>query len=453
MSWFDTHLLVVIGIGAAVCMSVLILQQRRTPQSTVAWLLFALVFPYLAIPTFLALGFRKQRSRSLHVALSPHAGQRSAPAATDLVLQSFGVPRATGGNAFRLIADGQDCWDELDRLIADARVSIDATFYLIRDDAVGRRFVEMLAERAGGGVKVRLMIDRFGALSRPRRELDALRAAGGEVRYHSPFLASPSKGHLNLRNHRKMVIADGQKVLSGGRNVGSEYLGPDPDPGRWHDLSFALEGPAVATFIDVFAADWVFVGGEPSPPPPEIPPLPEATAVAQLVPAGPDIKGDPLHDALVNAIHSARRRVWVASPYFLPTEHLEHALGTAARRGLDVRIMVPRKSNQRVADIARGEYLRDLDERGCRILQFERGMMHAKTGVIDDAAWVGSANFDIRSMLLNFEASLFLYDADSVAAIAAWFAELEPDCTLGATPAKLPRRVVEGFFRLGAPQL
>ena len=180
---------------------------------------------------------------------------------------------------------------------------------------------------------------------------------------------------------------------------------------------------------------------------------PAGTVTAQLVPSGPDTPDDPLHDALVYAIHRAERSICLTTPYFLPTEALLQALATAARRGVDVRIMLPQKSNQWVADLARGAYLRELNAAGCTILRLRPGMLHAKAGIIDDFAWVGSANFDIRSMLLNFESALMLYDVATVTALRHWFSSMEPRCAQGIVRPSPIRRFAEGIFRLGAPIL
>ena len=268
------------------------------------------------------------------------------------------------------------------------------------------------------------------------------------MRYFSPFLHRVGNGHLNLRNHRKMVIADLRAVWAGGRNIGNAYLVEGQD---WIDLSFSLQGPVVQSYIDVFAADWDVIGAAPGA-------LicqnaSTGSVTAQLVPSGPDTTDDPLHDALVCAIHRAERAIWLTTPYFLPTEALLQALATAARRGVDVRIMVPQKSNQWMTDLARGAYLRDLHAAGCVILRLRQGMLHAKAGVIDDLSWVGSANFDVRSMLLNFESALLLYDEPSVTSVRDWFRGMEPFCSQSVVKPSLPRRFVEGIFRLGAPIL
>lgn len=425
-----------------------VVQQRRSPQSAAAWLLFMLLLPYVAIPLFLALGFRKQGARFPPIRFSPTIQPVASPQPMSNILHAFGIPSASDGNQLALHPTPAEARAALFRIIARAQSRLDITFYLLADDASGRAFVDALIEKAQAGVAVRLILDRLGALHRPKAALARLKAAGGEVRYFSPFLHRVSNGHLNLRNHRKMVIADLTEVWAGGRNIGDEYLAEGQ---HWIDLSFALQGPAVQTYIDVFSADWQVVGAAHGALLAQV--TPPGTVSAQLVPSGPDTSDDPLHDALVCAIHRAERAIWLTTPYFLPTEALLQALATAARRGVDVRIMLPQKSNQWVADLARGAYLRELHAAGCVILRLRQGMLHAKAGIIDDFAWVGSANFDVRSMLLNFESALMLYDAETVTRLRDWFRAMEPLCAVGIVIPSLPRRCAEGIFRLGAPIL
>lgn len=457
--YLETHLTIVIGVAVVMLAAVLVLQQRRTPQSTVAWLLFFTALPYLAIPVFLALGFRKSAARIARLDAPAESAVAAPQPDLAATFSAFGLPPATGGARVSLLASGEEAHREAMAAIEGARETLDLTFYLIANDDVGRTFVEALARKAAAGVRVRLIIDYLGGLAKPRAALRALKAAGGEVRYFSPLVSLPDRGHMNLRNHRKMIVADDRLVFAGGRNIGEDYLGPGPDErARWRDLSFTVSGPVAASYAALFRSDWAGCGGRANESPAAAPDAATGGAVAQLVPSGPDTRDDPLHDGLVQAIHSARRRVWVATPYFLPTEELEHALATSARRGIDVRIIVPAKSNHRIADFARGSYLRSLMGAGCRVLRFGPGMLHAKAGVVDDAAWIGSANFDIRSMLLNFEASLFVYggemeEDETVRNVAAWLAALERDCAPASERVGPARRLAEGLFRLGAPLL
>jgi cardiolipin synthase len=443
------HFLVVLGVLAVALAMILALQQRRSPQSSVAWILFIVMVPYVAVPLFLLLGFRKQGRRFAQIRFSQQAAPEGQRREAAEMFARLGAAPVSAGNRLVLQADPASARAALDEVIGSAANRLDALLYIVADDDSGRRFVQQLAQKAAAGVAVRLGIDWLGSLRRPRRELAQFVRAGGELRYFSPLRRLRDSGRLNLRNHRKMVIADGARVWAGGRNVGDDYL--TSPPGQWSDLSFTVTGPVVRDYGEVFAADW-HMTGPPAPEPPEAP-APAGDGVVQLVPAGPDEALDPLHDGLVNAIHRAERRVWLATPYFVPTESLALALVTAARRGVEVRLILPARSNQWTADLARGAYLREAALAGCRIFRFLPGMMHAKAGLIDDMGWIGSANFDVRSMLLNFETALMIYDGPTVAVLEQWFAALLPDCLDGVEAAGPPRRIVEGIFRLGAPIL
>ncbi|XDA98877.1 phospholipase D-like domain-containing protein [Sulfitobacter sp. LCG007] len=437
----------------AVLVAVLLLQQRRTPQSTLAWLMALTLLPHFAVPLFLLFGFRKRGSGFRTISYTRPDQSAAMVAPLDALFRHFGLPAATRGNRVELLSDPVLCWEATVTLIEGAEERLDAIFYVVEDDAVGRAFIELLTARVRDGVRVRIMVDWIGGFRGPTRALKEFRKAGGKIRYFSPLLHLPERGHLNLRNHRKMIMADGARLIAGGRNIGSHYMGPVARDDHWIDLSFLLEGPAVQSYADVFRADWSMGRQNGTVSHRAVAQAPAGDNIAQLVPSGPDSRFDPLHDALVNAIHAARSRVWIATPYFIPTEHLEKALSTAARKGVDVRVMLPRTSNQRLADAARGPYIRALEGTGARLLFVEGAMMHGKMGVVDEAAWVGSANFDVRSMLLNFESALVLYDAPKVGELAAWFEELQKRCSEGVPRAGVLRRTFEGLFRLGAPML
>ena len=453
------HILIVLGVMAVALSMVLALQNRRTPQSSAAWILFIILLPYIAVPVFLMLGFRKRGRRRL---IRFHQPEASASAPRTLVPQALadtfaalGAAPALAGNHLVLHDTPEAARAALNATIDSADLRIDVLLYVLARDGSGRAFLNRLTDQARRGVTVRLGLDWLGTLSHPRRELAAFRAAGGQVHYFSPLLHLSRREQLNLRNHRKLVLADGVRVWSGGRNVGDDYLASAP--GEWSDLSFTLTGPAVQGFADLFTTDWPapeqvapdLPAAEATPVPVE----PTGAALVQLVASGPDERLDVLHDGLVNAIHRADARVWIATPYFVPTEALAQALCLAARRGVDVRILLPARSNQWTTDLARGAYLREAARAGCKIRLFTPGMMHGKAGLIDAAGWVGSANFDVRSMLLNFEMALMVYDPQSIAALADWFAGIEADCIDGPRPAHRLRRLVEAIFRLGAPIL
>ena len=445
-SWLVTHLEIVLISLVVLIAAGFMLQQRRSPQSTAAWLLALIVMPYVAVPIFLTLGFRKRHDGREAIDFRPI--EASGPVdPLDALWRGYGLPPATGGHRLDLHQTPDAAREALFAAVTQARRRIDALFYIVSNDAQGRAFVEALTAKAREGVAVRLLIDRLGTLFPPTAGLRAFQDAGGRLEYFSPLVQRPRRGHLNLRNHRKMLIVDDTQVFSGGMNVGEEYLGKE----AWTDLAYTLEGPAVRSFTDVFESDWSGLGGAEAEHPPSA--NPAGDRVAQLTPSGPDLPHDGFHDGLVNAIHRADRRVWIATPYFLPTDGLSEALSIAARRGIDVRVMLPRRSNQRVADFARGAYLRELAASGARIELFGPGMMHAKVGLIDDAGYLGSTNFDVRSMLLNFETALAVHDPASLADLDRWFEARAAHCRSDLAEAGTFRRIAEGLFRIGAPML
>ena len=453
MGWLATHLLVVVVGFLVAASAVVILQQGRSPQATLAWLLFLVLIPYLAVPLFIAMGFRKRLR--LHAKESKPTTDpdwlRADAAQIERMLCRYGLGAASDGNRFDLLTDAEAAWTVLLDMVESAQSSLDVTLYVLGNDPVGQAFCAALEERARNGVAVRLILDSIGSLKRPRVALRSLRAAGAELRLYSPLLHGPRGGRLNQRNHRKMLIVDGVCVWSGGRNVAEEYLGPTPKTGRWQDLSYRIAGPASAAYVNIFSSDWMAAGGRMRSSAVSVSPA-LGDAVLQLVPAGPDVPEDPLHDALVFACHCARSRLWIVTPYFLPTPALSEALAIAARRGVDVRILVPERSNQRLADLARGAWLRAL-ARDDGHIHLHPQMVHAKAVLADDLAFVGSANFDARSLLLNFEVMTLLYSATEVAAVHRWMATLMAQAPEGLPSASFARRSIEGLFRLGSPIL
>ena len=267
-------------------------------------------------------------------------------------LMRFGARAPREGNRIVLHDSPEAARAALYDTLESAELRLDIHLYLLADDASGRDFVAALTRQARRGVAVHLTLDRFGSLGAPLAELRRLTGAGGQLAFHADLFHPARAGHLNLRDHRKVVLADGARLWSGGRNVADVYLRGAPD--AWVDLSFSIRGPVATDFAILIGA-------------PETAPAACGDALLQLVPAGPDEPGDALHDGLVSAIHRSDRRVWIATPYYVPTEQLSHALASAARRGVDLRLLIPTRSNQWTTDLARGSYLRDLVEVGGRL--------------------------------------------------------------------------------------
>ena len=417
-------------------------QQRRHPTAAIAWVLFILLMPYLALPAFLTFGSRKlPRPRGRPALVAPGIDGPGATWAVRTAL-ALGQSAPAAYDQLQLHADGRAALAALWQTLEGAQHSIDLSTFIIGRDAIGFELIERLCAKARAGVRVRLLLDGLGSLMRSRPNLRPLRTAGVQLRLFVPPLHSPLKGRTNLRNHRKMLIADdahaAARLWCGGRNLACEYFEGTPGNAPWHDLTFDLRGMAVRQAAALFEHDWAFANGisEGFPALPQAPHSrgPQATAAStQLIASGPDQADDTVYALLITAAYRARRRIALATPYFVPDAALLMALSMAARRGVVVDLLLPARSNHPLSDIARNRALRTLGAAGGRIW-FAPQMMHAKLVVIDDIlALAGSANLDSRSLFLNYELMMAFHDTAAVARFAEWF-DRERDTALRYAP-------------------
>jgi cardiolipin synthase len=428
------HLLTVAGFFLAVFAIARLMSERKQPGNTFAWL-FAIVFvPYLGVPLYLLFGGRKIRKLVGRKArLQPASpGTVAVPANAGFAARVFtrdGACPPIGGNRVRFLTTGEESFAALEQGLREARESIHIMTFILGNDAVGRRLVRLLAQRAREGVKVRLLLDALGCLRTSGRFCDPLRQAGGEVVSFMPMLPLQTRGSANLRNHRKIVVLDHRVAAVGGRNLAVEYMGPTPLKRRWRDLGALIEGPAVRQLEQVFLADWAFASGQPlerlQQELPEAWPAPAGHADLQVVASGPDVAGDPLYEGILSLVQQAQRSVWIVTPYFIPDEVLQRSLMVQARAGLDVRVVVPARSNHPITDLARRHHLRELQKAGVQVLLYQPGMNHAKLLFVDgETALFGSANMDLRSLFVNFEIGLVSYSPAEAAAVRAWIEEV-----------------------------
>ena len=301
-----------------------------------------------------------------------------------------------------------------------------------------------------------MLLDALGSVRISKKFLARLEEAGGHVAFFMPMIHLPFRGRANLRNHRKMIVCDHQIGMIGGMNLAAEYMGPQTYAGRWRDLSLTVQGPVMEHIVDIFRSDWSFASKVP---------LQNASAwdqpnecgamgLTQLVASGPDVQSDSLRNAILGQIFRAERRVWIVTPYFIPDEFLLEALCIAVHRNVEVSIITPKKSNHRLADLVREGYVNRLQESGAEVWLYEPCMLHAKALLVDDKlAMVGSANMDMRSMLLNYEVALCLYDPCAIAQLEAFMLGLKKDCSPRARRSAPSFGLVEGVVRLFAPLL
>jgi cardiolipin synthase len=425
-NWLTLHgVVVVLGLIVYV-MASRALYQRRHPSAAIAWVVMLALLPYVALPLYFMFGSRKlplsQRALTPPSTVVRSQGPDDLAAWTRRLAGAMRLPNATAIEQLRVHRDGHDALDKLRELIDGATETLDLCTFLFAPDTVGREIAERLMRKAHDGVRVRVLLDGFGVWLGGHLDLAMLRAAGIEVVKFVPALKSAVRG-LNLRNHRKVLIADGARFWAGGRNLAEEYFEGGPRRKAWHDLSFDASGPIAVQAQQRFDLDWSYAALRPAERgaalilPPE---LPDAAPQAQLIPSGPDQLDDTVHALLVSGAFMARQRILMVTPYFVPDQTLTMALTLAARRGVAVDLVIPVKSNHRLADMARYRPLRDLARAGARIWRTSH-MVHAKAVVIDDAvALAGSANLDARSLFLNYELMVAFYREDDVRAFATW---------------------------------
>jgi cardiolipin synthase len=459
-----------------------VLVRRKEPSSTIAWILALVFLPALGAILFVAFGRdrvrlparRKRELDALVLAeLAAHApsvvaapGEALlAPGLTDLELALFRVAaqltqgRPSGGNAVTPLFGGNDAYAAMGLAIDAARHHVHAEFYLIRNDATGEWFKERLLAAAARGVEVRLLCDAFGCFALRSRYLRELRKGGVRVATFLPMhslLLQP----VNLRNHRKIVVVDGEVAFTGGLNIGDEYRGQMAGVGAWLDVHMRVDGPAARDLQRIFIQDWTFASKETLTPSSYFPAAPPArgAALVAIVPSGPDTRTEAIERLFFGAIAGAHDRVWMTTPYFVPDQAITVAMELAAMRGVDVKLILPHHSNHAVTFHAGRSFYEPLLEAGVKLYEFLPGMVHAKTMVVDRAvSLVGSANMDLRSFRLNFEVHALAHDALLAQRLEETFnRDLEQSRLVSlADWRKRPARarIYEGASRLVSPLL
>ncbi|MDZ4754493.1 MAG: cardiolipin synthase [Phycisphaerae bacterium] len=409
--------------------SVQAVMDTRTPQGAVAWIVSLNTIPYVAVPAYWVFGRAKfkgdiadRRADLAHIAPTAtkffEALRGEGLVAADAEgrfteIQKLAHLPVTIGNDAELLIDGRAVYDSIFAGMEKAREYILVQFYTLRDDGIGGEFKRRLIDRARAGVRVYVLYDEVGS-----GELDEfageMRAEGITIRAFDSTKGPTNQLQLNFRNHRKIVVVDGRTSWIGGANVGDEYLGHNPELGMVRDTHVKITGPAVQQAQLSFIEDLHWAVG--TVPPLTWDPQPAPSGVSRTalcVPSGPSDEFETCTLFHMWAVNSARKRLWIATPYFVPDEQFISALQLAALRGVDVRIIIPKITDNKLVKLSAWTYVEDLHRAGVTFFEYQPAFMHQKVMLVDDdVSVIGTANFDNRSFRLNFEVTMVFFDED-----------------------------------------
>lgn len=456
-------ILTIAEIVYIVVLATWILFEKRPPMSTLAWILALVALPYVGLVVFFFLGPRRlvrQRLRYERVRDAARRESQSYGGATaivsgrspsddpriaqlDRLAVSSGEPPADICEEVTIFHDAASTFDAMEAAIARAKHHVHVGYYIFESGRVGARICDALVERARAGVTVRVLIDDVGSSAMSRAMIRKMKTNGIELARFHPVRFSRIRNRFDFRNHRKILVCDGVVGFTGGINLSDDYLpetgpagplSPSPPgrrrrlrrghPGPWRDTHVRMRGDAVRWLQLAFLCDFNYAAGAL---PHKLdyfpPPTREGRHRVQIVTSGPDRDVGPIESMYFAATALARSRVLVTTPYFIPNHAIIAALTTAARRGVDVRLLVPRRSDSLVVTAAARSYYDEILASGARVYEYQPTIVHAKTLVVDDFfAAVGTANMDIRSFRLNFEITAVLYGREHADELAAQFA-------------------------------
>jgi cardiolipin synthase len=406
------------------------IMKTRTSQGAIAWTISLFAIPFIALPFYLVFGRNKfdgyleQRKEiepeSLRLIQRSTGGieQHIIPGGGDSPLYTslFNLARmpATQGNSVELLIDGKQTFDSILEGLGAAEKYILFQFYTIRDDDLGRKLGRVLAEKAKSGVEVYLLFDEIGSRKFAGTRLyRSLKTSGVRVAAFNTTQGRRNRFQLNFRNHRKIVVVDGKSAWIGGHNVGDEYLGKNKKIGHWRDTHTRFQGPSVVGAEIAFATDWRWATRTTINLPLKSVREPQGDCNVLVFPSDPASEFEEAGLMYHQLIVDARKRIWIASPYFVPDRGIVAALQLAALRGVDVRIIIPDEPDGPVVGMANWSYTSELLPAGVKVYRYEGGFLHQKVLVMDDhIAGVGTANFDNRSFRLNFEITLLVHNLD-----------------------------------------
>ncbi len=472
MDHFLTIAFVVLYVYTLTSTISVLLLENRNPVKSLSWVLVLLFLPVLGLIIYLIFGqnLRKQKIISKKsIRLTSNRSQVSFDInkidinlidnnQLNLIRMLYHNSDAVAyaNNKIDVLSDGKTTFDAMFEAIRNAKNHIHIEFFIFGNDKISNELRELLIEKAKEGVRVRMIYDYWGSILLSQMYLQTLRDAGVYIRPFLPLRLRFGRSKINYRNHRKLLIVDGEIGFTGGLNVADRYVFGN-SLGHWRDTFVRFEGAAVHGLQQLFLIDWHFVEGKLINDP-KYYPLPKKFKdnIVQIVSSGPDTDWEAIMQGIASAIMSATRYVYIHTPYFIPNDVIDTCIHMSTLSGIDVRLMVPARSDSRLSDACTSSYLGKALEAGVKVYKYKKGFLHSKAIVVDDfISIVGSANLDERSFNQNFEANAFIYDAKTADKLKKLFERDMKNCievTLESwTNRKRRQKLKESFARLFSP--
>ena len=480
--WFEVLLALYIVWVVTACAS--LLMNRRSPTATLAWMFAFVALPFVSGIYYLVFGPRRLHRRRIRYGVArglvaddvsaylrasccqEHPQLGADATALAAVGRRLGQGMPTLASTVTLLDAGDEYFEALERSIAGARHHAHLEYYIWEPDSIGAHFRDLLVAAVQRGVRVRVLYDAVGSSGTGKSFWKPLLDAGGGALAFNPVrFTRASLNFANFRTHRKIAVCDGVVGLLGGINLHDPASATRSGTNAWRDAHVLIEGEPVRRLQRLVLENWVYSGGSFTLTPENLaryfPPVgleghPRALAPVQILASGPDDERAPIHAFFLSAISTARRRIWIETPYLIPDEPLEAALRIAELRGVDVQVIVPKEGDSRLVTAASHTYCESLGAAGVSVHEYGPPMLHAKTLVVDETVGVvGTANMDNRSFRLNFEVAAAFYDAATIGLMARRF---EAD-RAASRPFPLKRRgprhtqFLESIARLTSPVL
>ncbi|WP_188208328.1 cardiolipin synthase [Alkalibacillus aidingensis] len=479
---WEVHIITAFSIFvtiSAVLIVFMIFIENRHPSQTLNWILIFAAFPVLGFFFYLFFGrnYTKQKRYDEKQELDEQAFnkiegnkqivEQHLNQMGDHQKMFFRLAHYLGNSPIsfntetNVLTNGDETFPAILDALKKAEHHIHMEYYIVRDDEIGQEIKDILIEKAKSGLEVRFLYDAVGSWKLSNEYKDDLRNAGVKFKPFAPVKLPFIGNRINFRNHRKIVIVDGEVGFMGGLNIGDEYLGKNTYFGEWRDTHLYVRGEAVRSLQMIFLQDWRYETGESLLNQDYLSPemlTNEYFGGVQMIADGPDTQWENIKKLYFSMIISAKKSIWIASPYFIPDEDILTAMKVASMSGVDVRLLVPKRPDKRVVFHASRSYFPELMEAGIKVYEYGKGFLHNKVVIVDEElASIGTSNMDMRSFHLNFEVNAFLFRTESTNKLVEDFKgdfsvseEIDPKAF---KERSIFIRLVESLFRLMSPLL